>query len=76
MAMNLACCLFRLTPEESLAGTTRNAAKALGIDNDTGTLDEGKAAEVAIWPVHHPREIAYWMGGLRPGASCAGTLFA
>jgi imidazolonepropionase len=68
MAMNLACCLFRLTPEEALAGTTRNAAKALGIDSETGTLDEGKAADVAIWQVDHPRELAYWMGGLRPGA--------
>jgi len=66
LAMNLACCLFRLTPEEALAGVTRNAARALGIGNETGTLDEGKAADVAVWPVAHPRELAYWMGGLRP----------
>jgi len=66
MAMNLACCLFRLTPEETLAGVTRNAARALGLQGETGTLDEGKAAEIAIWPVKHPRELAYWMGGLKP----------
>jgi imidazolonepropionase len=66
MAMNLACCLFRLTPEEALAGVTRNAARALGLQHETGTLDEGKAADIAIWPVKHPRELAYWMGGLSP----------
>jgi imidazolonepropionase len=66
MAMNLACCLFRLTPEEAVAGVTRNAAKALGLQGETGTLDEGKAADVAVWPVRHPRELAYWMGGLMP----------
>ena len=73
MAMNLACCLFRLTPEEALAGVTRNAAKALGLSHEIGTLDEGKAADVAIWPVENPREIAYWMGGLTPLASGAST---
>jgi imidazolonepropionase len=63
MAMNLACALFRLTPEEALAGVTRNAAAALGVLGETGTLAVGKAAEFCVWDVGHPREIAYWMGG-------------
>jgi imidazolonepropionase len=66
MAMNLACCLFRLTPEEALAGTTRNAALALGLAHETGTLAAGKAADFLLWPVRHPRELAYWMGGATP----------
>jgi imidazolonepropionase len=63
MAMNLACCLFRLTPEEALAGVTRHAARALGLATETGTLEAGKAADVAAWQVNHPRELAYWLGG-------------
>jgi imidazolonepropionase len=63
MAMNLACCLFRLTPEEALAGVTRHAARALGLAGETGTLEAGKAADVAAWRINHPRELAYWLGG-------------
>jgi imidazolonepropionase len=66
MAANLASCLFRLTPEETLAGITRNAAAALGLAAETGTLETGKSADLALWPIHHPRELAYWMGGLAP----------
>jgi imidazolonepropionase len=66
LAMNLACSLFRLTPEEALAGVTREAAAALGLGAETGTLEAGKAADLAVWQVRHPRELAYWMGGLRP----------
>ncbi len=66
MAMNLACSLFRLTPEEALAGVTREAAAALGLSGEVGTLEVGRAADLAVWDVHHPRELAYWMGGLRP----------
>jgi imidazolonepropionase len=66
MAMNLACCLFRLTPEEALAGVTSHAAQALGLSHEVGTIDVGKAAELLIWDVGHPREISYWMGGLSP----------
>jgi imidazolonepropionase len=66
MAANLACALFRLTPEEALAGITRNAAAALGLAGQTGTLQAGHAAEFAVWRVGHPRELAYWMGGLVP----------
>ena len=68
MAMNLATSLFRMTPEEALAGTTRNAAAALGLQGEIGTLEAGRRAEFAVWQVGHPRELAYWMGGLTPKA--------
>ncbi len=61
-AMMLASRLFRLTPLECLAGTTREAARALGVADDRGTLEIGKRADVAIWDVDHPRELAYWIG--------------
>lgn len=60
-AMVLATSLFRLTPEECLAGVTRNAARALGL-SDRGTLEPGKRADIAIWNVDHPRELSYWLG--------------
>ena len=60
-AMMLACRLFRLTPEECLAGATRNAARALGLD-DRGTIEVGKRADLAIWDIGHPRELGYWTG--------------
>ncbi len=66
MAANLACALFRLTPEEALAGVTREAARALGISARLGTLEAGKEASFAVWKIGHPRELAYWMGGLAP----------
>jgi imidazolonepropionase len=61
IAMMLATRLFKLTPEECLAGTTRAAAAALGLD-DRGTLEIGKRADLAIWNISHPRELAYWIG--------------
>jgi imidazolonepropionase len=67
-AMSMACTLFRLTPEETLAGVTRNAARALGLHAETGTLEIGKAADYAVWPVEHPAELSYWIGGLKPVA--------
>jgi imidazolonepropionase len=54
--------LFKLTPEECLAGATREAALALGLDADRGTLEIGKRADVAIWDIGHPRELSYWLG--------------
>lgn len=60
-AMMLATRLFKLTPEECLAGTTRVATNALGLD-DRGTLEVGKRADIAVWDVGHPRELAYWIG--------------
>ena len=61
-AMALGSRLFGLTPEECLAGVTREAARALGLGYDRGTLEVGKRADVAIWDVNHPRDLAYWMG--------------
>jgi imidazolonepropionase len=60
--MNIASSLFHLTPEECLAGVTRNAAHALGLEKDRGTLEVGKRADIAIWDIGHPRELTYWMG--------------
>jgi imidazolonepropionase len=60
-AMMLASRVFRLTPEECLAGVTREAARALGLD-DRGTLEAGKRADLAVWDISHPRELAYWFG--------------
>ncbi len=62
-AMMLACSQFRLTPEEALAGTTRIAAKALGLAAETGTLEPGKAADLAVWDIERPAELSYWLGG-------------
>ena len=59
--LNMGCTLFGLTPEEALAGVTRNAAKALGLGNETGTLEPGMRADLALWDVGHPRELAYWI---------------
>lgn len=61
-AMVLATRLFALTPLECLAGTTREAARALGLLHDRGTLEIGKRADIAIWNIAHPRELSYWMG--------------
>ena len=61
-AMALGSRLFGLTPEECLAGVTREAARALGLAHDRGTLETGKRADVAIWDINHPRDLAYWMG--------------
>jgi len=61
IAMMLAARQFGLTPEECLAGTTREAARALGL-HDRGVLEIGKRADLAVWDVGHPRELAYWIG--------------
>jgi imidazolonepropionase len=60
-AMMLAARVFRLTPEECLAGVTREAAGALRL-KDRGTIEIGKRADLAVWDVAHPRELAYWFG--------------
>lgn len=62
LTLNMACTLFRLTPEEALAGVTRNAARALGLEEETGTIEAGKRADMAIWDVAHPAELAYRIG--------------
>jgi imidazolonepropionase len=61
-AMSLASTLFRLTPEECLAGVTREAARALGLADDRGTLEVGKRADIAVWDIDHPSELSYWLG--------------
>lgn len=61
-ALNLACVQFRLTPEEALAGATREAAWALGLQDQIGTLAVGKVADLAAWDVQRPAELAYWLG--------------
>jgi imidazolonepropionase len=60
--MALATSLFSLTPEECLAGVTRNAAQALGLGADRGTLETGKRADIAAWDLGHPQELSYWIG--------------
>ena len=61
LAMNMACTLFGLTPAEALAGTTRHAARALGL-TDRGVLAEGQRADLAIWNVSDPAELSYGIG--------------
>lgn len=61
LTMNMACTLFRMTPEEALAGATRNAAAALGLD-DCGTIAKGKRADLAVWDVKTPAELSYRIG--------------
>lgn len=62
LAMNMGATLFRLTVAECLAGVTRNAARALGLDDRIGTLEAGKACDLAIWDIDRPAELVYRMG--------------
>jgi imidazolonepropionase len=62
LMLNLACTLFRMTPEEALAGVTRVAAKALALGHDRGRLAVGMRADLAMWQIDHPAELAYWLG--------------
>jgi len=64
LAMNMACTLFRLTPEESLRGTTCHAAQVLGL-SDAGRLLVGYHADLAVWDAEHPAELSYRIGGTR-----------
>ncbi|MCA0909712.1 imidazolonepropionase [Qipengyuania gaetbuli] len=63
LAMGMACTQFRLTPEEALAGATRNAAAALGLEKDYGTIELGKRTELAVWDAPGPDFLSYWLGG-------------
>ena len=62
LAVNMACTLFGLTPEEALAGVTREAARALGMAAECGTLEAGKRADIAMWDVDSPAELVYRIG--------------
>lgn len=62
LMLSMACTLFRMTPEESLAGITREAAKALGLGESHGTLEVGKQADLCIWDIERPAELAYRVG--------------
>ena len=62
LMLNMACTLFRLTPAEALAGVTREAARALGLQDRIGTLEPGKAADFALWNIGSPGELAYPAG--------------
>ncbi|HYQ99243.1 MAG TPA: imidazolonepropionase [Casimicrobiaceae bacterium] len=71
LMLNFACILFRLTPAEALAGATKHAARALGLV-DRGTLAPGQRADLALWNVAEPAELAYAIGG----NPCAGVVRA
>ena len=62
LMLNMACTLFKLTPEEVLAGITRNGARALGLEDRIGTLEPGKDADFVIWDIAEPAELAYRIG--------------
>jgi imidazolonepropionase len=62
LAINMACALFGMTPEEALRGMTVNAAQALGLDREIGTLAPGKAADLCVWRVESLAELGYWIG--------------
>ncbi|RMR14967.1 imidazolonepropionase [Pseudomonas syringae group genomosp. 3] len=63
LMLNMACTLFRMTPEEALAGVTFNAAKALGMSATHGSLEVGKVADFVAWNIERPADLAYWLGG-------------
>ncbi|MEE4890506.1 imidazolonepropionase [Pseudomonas alliivorans] len=63
LMLNMACTLFRMTPEEALAGVTLNAAKALGMGDTHGSLEVGKTADFVAWDIERPADLVYWLGG-------------
>jgi imidazolonepropionase len=71
LALNMACTLFGLTPEEALSGATRQAARALGSLDDIGTLEAGKLADIALWRIERPAELCYGIGA----NPCAGVMY-
>ena len=62
LMLSMACTLFGLTPEQALAGMTVHAAKALGLEREVGTISTGKAADLCVWRIERPAELAYWIG--------------
>ncbi|ANF83804.1 imidazolonepropionase [Pseudomonas antarctica] len=63
LMLNMACTLFRMTPEEALAGATQHAATALGMGETHGSLEVGKVADFVAWQIDRPADLAYWLGG-------------
>lgn len=63
LMLNMACTLFRMTPEEALAGATQHAASALGMGDTHGSLEVGKVADFVAWQIDCPADLAYWLGG-------------
>jgi imidazolonepropionase len=66
----MACTLFGLTPAEALRGATRHAARALGMQDEAGTLEVGKRADLALWRIERPAELCYNLGA----NPCAGVI--
>ena len=62
LAMNMACILFGLTPEEAIAGMTVNAARALGLAHSVGSIAAGKQADLCVWRIESLSELGYWIG--------------
>jgi imidazolonepropionase len=62
LAMNMACTLFSLTPEEALQGMTVNAARALGLAHAVGSIATGKQADLCVWRIESLAELGYWVG--------------
>ena len=62
LMLNMACRLFGLTPEDALLGMTRNAAKALALEREIGTVTPGKCADLCVWSISRPAELCYWLG--------------
>lgn len=63
LMLNMACTLFRMTPEEAMAGVTLHAATALGMGETHGSLEPGKVADFVAWNIDRPADLAYWLGG-------------
>jgi imidazolonepropionase len=74
LMLNMACTSFRLTPEEALAGMTREGARALGMQDEIGTVSAGKVADLCVWRVSRPAELCYWIGLPGPERRIVGGL--